>query len=174
MVLGVRIVPTAAARAKGLLQAIQYHHPSACPCHSNPTHQSQSRQGLNNARRSFANPVDTTIQKEYAFEMAASSIRFGPGCAKEVGMDFKNMGAKKVCVVTDGNVAKLNAMKQAVDGLSKEDVQFTVYEKTMVEPKDSSIREAIDFSKSHEPDAFLAVGGGSVNSAITQSLDSTS
>ena len=77
-------------------------------------------------------------------------------------MDFKNMGAKKVCIVTDGNVAKLNAMKQAVEGLSKEGVDFTVYEKTMVEPKDSSIREAIDFSKSQQPDAFLAVGGGSV------------
>ncbi|KAL8905029.1 MAG: hypothetical protein Q9207_002885 [Kuettlingeria erythrocarpa] len=94
--------------------------------------------------------------------MAASSIRFGPGSTKEVGMDFKNMGANKVCVVTDGNVVKLNAMKQVVDGLIREGVEFTVYERTMVEPKDSSIREAIDFSKSQQPDAFLAVGGGSV------------
>lgn len=77
-------------------------------------------------------------------------------------MDFKNMGAKKVCVVTDTNVAKLLAMKQVVEGLSQEGIEFTVYERTMVEPKDSSIREAIDFSKSQQPDAFLAVGGGSV------------
>ncbi|KAL8924944.1 MAG: hypothetical protein Q9208_003827 [Pyrenodesmia sp. 3 TL-2023] len=94
--------------------------------------------------------------------MAASSIRFGPGSTKEVGMDFKNMDAKKVCVVTDGNVAKLDAMKQAVEGLNREGVEFTVFERTMVEPKDSSIREAIDFSKAQQPDAFLAVGGGSV------------
>ena len=70
--------------------------------------------------------------------MAASSIRFGPGCTKEVGMDLKNMGAKRVCVVTDGNVAKLEAMKQAAEGLTKEGIEFTVYEGTMVEPKDSS------------------------------------
>ena len=70
--------------------------------------------------------------------MAASSIRFGPGCTKEVGMDFKNMGAKRVCVVTDGNVAKLDAMKQVVEGLNKEGIEFTVYERTQVEPKDSS------------------------------------
>ncbi|SLM36972.1 hydroxyacid-oxoacid transhydrogenase [Lasallia pustulata] len=94
--------------------------------------------------------------------MAASSIRFGPGCTKEVGMDFKNMGAKRVCVVTDGNVAKLDAMKQVVEGLNKEGIEFTVYERTQVEPKDSSIREAIDFAKPYQPDAFLAVGGGSV------------
>ena len=70
--------------------------------------------------------------------MSASSIRFGPGCTKEVGMDFKNMGAKKVCVVTDNNVAKLDAMKQVTEGLNREGIEFTVYQRTMVEPKDSS------------------------------------
>jgi len=79
----------------------------------------------------------------------------------QVGMDFKNMGAKRVCVVTDSNVSKLDAMKQVIEGLTKEGVDFTVYDKVKVEPKDSSIREAIDFAKPYQPDAFLAVGGGS-------------
>lgn len=77
-------------------------------------------------------------------------------------MDFKNMGAKKVCVVTDGNVSKLDAMKQVVEGLTKEGIEFTVYDKCRVEPKDHSIKEAIAFVKPYQPDAFLAVGGGSV------------
>jgi hydroxyacid-oxoacid transhydrogenase len=77
-------------------------------------------------------------------------------------MDFKNMGAKRVCVVTDSNVSKLDAMKQVVEGLTRESVEFTVFDKVRVEPKDSSIREAIDFAKPYQPDAFLAVGGGSV------------
>lgn len=70
--------------------------------------------------------------------MAASSIRFGPGCTKEVGMDMKNLGAKKVMIVTDGTVEKLNAMKQVVEGLNKEGVAFEVYSKVRVEPKDTS------------------------------------
>ena len=53
-------------------------------------------------------------------------------------MDFKNMGAKKVCVVTDVNVAKLDAMKQVIEGLETEGISYTVYERTQVEPKDSS------------------------------------
>lgn len=53
-------------------------------------------------------------------------------------MDFKNLGAKRVCIVTDKNVAQLNAMKQAVEGLSKEGIEFTVYDKVRVEPKDYS------------------------------------
>jgi len=110
----------------------------------------------------LATPIDHSREKEYAFEMAASSIRFGPGCTKEVGMDVKNMGAKRVCVVTDGNVAKLDAMKQVIEGLTSEGIEFTVYDKCRVEPKDSSIKDAIAFAKPYQPDVFIAVGGGSV------------
>lgn len=86
----------------------------------------------------MATPIDPSQQKEYAFEMAASSIRFGPGATKEVGMDFTNLGAKKVMVVTDKNVAKLDAMKNAIEALTKEGIQFTIYDRVRVEPKDYS------------------------------------
>jgi hydroxyacid-oxoacid transhydrogenase len=114
------------------------------------------------AKRALATPIDKSQEKEYAFEMAASSIRFGPGCTKEVGMDFQNMGAKRVMVVTDGNVRKLSAMKQVIQGLEKEGIAYEIYDKVRVEPKDSSIKEAIAFTRPYKPDAFLAVGGGSV------------
>ena len=94
--------------------------------------------------------------------MAASSIRFGPGCTKEVGMDMQNLGSKRVCVVTDKNVSKLDAMKQVHEGLGRVGIEYTVYDSCRTEPKDSSIKDAIDFAKSYQPDAFLAVGGGSV------------
>ena len=77
-------------------------------------------------------------------------------------MDFKNMGAQRVIVVTDGNVAKLDAMKQVQEGLDREGIEYRVYDRCRVEPKDYSIKEAIDFAKPYQPDAFLAVGGGSV------------
>lgn len=131
----------AAVRASSLLRTIQYTHPPSCPCHSNPGyHQSQpavlpraSKPGY----RRFASPSNEAL-KEYAFEMAASSIRFGPGVTQEVGMDFKNLGAKRVAVVTDQTVAKLDAMKQVVEGLTREGVPFEVFSNVRVEPKDSS------------------------------------
>lgn len=138
MVSAIRIAPTAAHRALNLLRAVQYDHASYCPCHSNPSYQHYSLPLLRHAKRSLATPVESSKQKEYAFEMAASSIRFGPGCTKEVGMDFRNMGAKKICVVTDSNVAKLDAMKQVVEVLTQEGLEFTVFDRTVVEPKDSS------------------------------------
>lgn len=86
--------------------------------------------------RRYASPQD--IQKEYAFEMAASSIRFGPGVTKEVGMDFKNLGSTKVAVVTDRTVEKLDAMKQVIEGLTREGINFRVFSDVRIEPKDSS------------------------------------
>jgi hydroxyacid-oxoacid transhydrogenase len=70
--------------------------------------------------------------------MAASSIRFGPGVTQEVGMDLKNMGAKRVCVVTDENVNKLDAMRQVRESLAREGIPYEVYDKVRIEPKDSS------------------------------------
>ncbi|KAI5294331.1 hypothetical protein KEM52_004237 [Ascosphaera acerosa] len=128
-------------------------------------HRPHGHGGLDTARRGvrrFATPVDPARQKEYAFEMAASSIRFGPGVTREVGMDLKNMGVKRVCVVTDPIVAGLAAMEQAVTALEREGIQYTVYDKTRCEPKDYSVKDAISFSKAYGPDSFLAVGGGSV------------
>lgn len=126
-----------------LLRTIQYTHPPSCPCHSNPGYHAGQGAGITpyarrSSRRHYATPQDAAQLKEYAFEMAASSIRFGNGVTKEVGMDFKNMGARRVCVVTDPTVDKLNAMKQVREGLEREGIEFMVYNRTKIEPKDYS------------------------------------
>ncbi|KAK4160032.1 sulfite reductase [NADPH] flavoprotein component-like protein [Cladorrhinum sp. PSN259] len=155
-----------------------YTHPPSCPCHGNPSHHhhathkpsaliSRFAERSNNAsKRGYATPRDNSQLKEYAFEMAASSIRFGPGVTREVGMDLRNMGAKKVCVVTDGTVDKLEAMRQVREALDAEvrqgGMEYRVFNAVRVEPKDYSIKEAIEWIKPYQPDAILAVGGGSV------------
>lgn len=123
-----------------MLRTIQYTHPPSCPCHSNPGYHNQPPSIVPRIRqpgaRRYATPNEP--QKEYAFEMAASSIRFGPGVTKEVGMDFKNLGSQRVAVVTDRTVEKLDAMKQVIEGLTREGVNFQVYADVRIEPKDSS------------------------------------
>jgi hydroxyacid-oxoacid transhydrogenase len=77
-------------------------------------------------------------------------------------MDMKNLGAKRVMLVTDGTVRKLDAVKNAVAALEREGVQYEVFDGVKVEPKDSSVKAAIEVGKRYKPDAWLAVGGGSV------------
>ena len=126
-----------------LLRTIQYTHPPSCPCHSNPNHHHHHKhQGptpyARKTKRGYATPQQTPPLKEYAFEMAASSIRFGNGVTREIGMDLKNMGAKNVAVVTDSTVDKLRAMEQVRAALGEENINYSVFNQTRVEPKDSS------------------------------------
>lgn len=52
----------------------------------------------------YDSAVSNSHKKEHAFEMASSSIRYGDGVTKEVGLDMVNLGIKNLVVITDKNV----------------------------------------------------------------------
>ncbi|XP_076041513.1 type III alcohol dehydrogenase isoform X2 [Oratosquilla oratoria] len=99
---------------------------------------------------------------DYAFEMACSTIRYGPGVTQEVGLDVKAMGAKKCLVVTDPILAQLSPVASVVDSLTRHGCNFEVFDQVRVEPTDKSFQKAADFAKKGEFDVYIAVGGGSV------------
>jgi hydroxyacid-oxoacid transhydrogenase len=101
-------------------------------------------------------------QNEFAFELAASSIRAGAGVTREVGMDLADAGIKRALVVTDPWVAKLSPCQAVLESLEREHVSFDLFSNARVEPNDISFREAIAFGSAREFDAIVAVGGGSV------------
>jgi hydroxyacid-oxoacid transhydrogenase len=98
---------------------------------------------------------------ETAFEMAASSIRFGVGVTRELGSDLKEMGVNLALVVTDPNVSRLPPVQVALESLDQNKVAFDVYSGVRIEPTDESFLDAITFARSRPFDAFIAVGGGS-------------
>ncbi|CAG4979633.1 unnamed protein product [Parnassius apollo] len=106
--------------------------------------------------------LNSTPLKDYAFEIKCSTIRYGLGVTREVGMDLVNLGAKNVCIMTDPNVVSLSPMKAVLDSLVKNGINYSVYDKVRVEPTDTSFKHAIDFAKNGMFDSYVAVGGGSV------------
>ena len=106
---------------------------TTCPCHGVP---------------------QISTSKEYAFEMASSTIRYGPGVTKEVAFDIQNMHSKKPVIFTDRNLVGLSPVKTVLEALRKQKLDFILYDQTRVEPTDSSLRDAIDFVKKHKPDSF--------------------
>src|SRR5712691_4420569 len=101
------------------------------------------------------------MSNDIAFEMAVSSVRFGVGVTREVGMDLKELGARLVMVVTDPIVAKLPPARIVVESLERSGVAYAVYDRVRVEPSDESFLDAIAFGRERPFDAFVAVGGGS-------------
>ncbi|XP_069360529.1 probable hydroxyacid-oxoacid transhydrogenase, mitochondrial isoform X3 [Maniola hyperantus] len=64
--------------------------------------------------------------------------------------------------MTDPNVVSLKPMKAVLDSLTRNGVNYKVYDRVKVEPTDSSFKEAIQFAKEGQFDGFVAIGGGSV------------
>jgi hydroxyacid-oxoacid transhydrogenase len=101
------------------------------------------------------------MEKDFAFEMAASSVRFGIGVTREVGADLKEIGTTLALVVTDPTVAVLPPARTVVDSLERNGVRYVLYDRVRVEPSDESFHDAIAFAGRHAIDAIVAVGGGS-------------
>jgi hydroxyacid-oxoacid transhydrogenase len=101
------------------------------------------------------------VTNDTAFEMAVSSIRFGVGVTREVGMDLKEMGVSRVLVITDRVMSALPPVRTVLESLEESRVPFALYDRVRVEPTDESFLDAIAFSRAGEFDAFVAVGGGS-------------
>jgi hydroxyacid-oxoacid transhydrogenase len=105
------------------------------------------------------------MSHEIAFEMAVSSIRFGPGVTREVGMDLADLGARNALVLTDAVLRNLPPVQTVLESLEKNRIADTVYDRVRVDPTYESILDAIAFGNKGNNrgsfDAIVAVGGGS-------------
>src|SRR5262245_36662027 len=114
------------------------------------------------------------MTRETAIELATSSIRFGPGVTREVGMDLESIGARRVMRLADPNLRKLPPVTAAIESLEREKISFAIFDRARVEPTDESFHEAIEFASREPFDAFVAVGGGStIDTAKAANLYST-
>ena len=101
------------------------------------------------------------MDHDYAFEMAASAVRFGAGVTREVGADLRDWNTRRVLVLTDPTLAKLPPVQTVLESLEGHGIQYTLFDRVRVEPTDESVREAIAFANHHQFEALVAVGGGS-------------
>ncbi len=102
------------------------------------------------------------MRHETAFELAMSSIRYGPGVTGELGMELVDRKINRVLVVTDPLLAKLPPVATALESLEREKIAFTLFDRARIEPTDQSFQEAIAVASAEPFDGFVAVGGGSV------------
>jgi hydroxyacid-oxoacid transhydrogenase len=98
---------------------------------------------------------------EYAFETAATAIRFGSGVTREVGPELSDLGKKHVLVFTDPSLRTLPPVTAVLESLQSEKIRFSIFDRVRIEPSDESFREATAAAQAEEFDAFVAVGGGS-------------
>ena len=101
------------------------------------------------------------MEREYAFEMVTSGIRFGAGVTRELGAELSDLGSRHVLVLTDPNLRNLRPVATALESLNAHKIRFSVFDRVRTEPTDESFKEAIAAAQGDDFDAFVAVGGGS-------------
>lgn len=101
------------------------------------------------------------MTSEYAFEMAASAIRFGFGCTRELGAELADQGKRHVMVLTDPGLRNLPPVHTALQSLEESGIRYSLFDRVRVEPTGESFLEAIRAAQAGDFEAFVAVGGGS-------------
>jgi hydroxyacid-oxoacid transhydrogenase len=98
---------------------------------------------------------------ETAFTMDTSSIKYGPGVTREVGNDMQQLGAERIMVVTDPNLAKMEPVSVTLESLHSAGLEAVLFDQVRIEPTDASFKEAIQFAVGGQFEGYVAVGGGS-------------
>ncbi len=112
--------------------------------------------------------------RDIAFEMAPSSVRYGAGVTRELGADLADRGHRRVMVVTDRHLSALPPVATVLETLEQHKIHIVLYDYARVEPTDTSVRDAIAVALRESCDAFVAVGGGSaIDTAKIANLYST-
>ena len=101
------------------------------------------------------------MRLETAFSIDASSIKYGPGVTREVGYEMRRLGANRVMVLTDPNMASSEPVSVALDALREKGIDTVLFDQVLIEPTDLSFKEAAEFAAGGRFDGYVAVGGGS-------------
>lgn len=68
---------------------------------------------------------------------------------------------KNVLIVTDKGISSLGLMDGLLEGLTKKDIRYVIYDRTIPNPTIENIEEAFELYKSQKCEAIVAFGGGS-------------
>ncbi len=98
---------------------------------------------------------------ETIFTMDTSSIKYGSGATREVGVDAAQLGMRRVMVLTDPYLRDSEPVHLTLTALKVEGIDAALYDQVRVEPTDISFQQAIRFAIEGNFDGFIAVGGGS-------------
>lgn len=97
---------------------------------------------------------------EFNFNLP-TSIEFGNGTVKNVGKRVKELGGKKVLIITDKGLAQTGILDKITDSLVQENLNYLVYDEITPNPKDVDCVEAYEKFKDAEIDLLIGLGGGS-------------
>jgi alcohol dehydrogenase class IV len=94
-------------------------------------------------------------------KFVAPEFLFGSGAIEVVDRYIKNLGVKKVMVVTDPGVIKAGWAEVIERYIKGTGIPFIIYSNVTPNPKDKEVMEGVEIYKHEGCDMIVAIGGGS-------------
>ena len=91
----------------------------------------------------------------------APEFIFGDGARKLAGRYAKNLGGRKILVVSDPGVVKAGWTKDVTDSLDEAGLPYALFTAVTPNPKAEEVMAGVAFYQAERCDALIAVGGGS-------------
>ncbi len=90
-----------------------------------------------------------------------SAVITGLGVVKQAGEEAKNLGSKKVLIVSDEILVKLGVLDELKLSLEQNGIQFCLFDRVFTEPTVEYVEEGLTVFKENDCDLVVAIGGGS-------------
>lgn len=97
---------------------------------------------------------------EYKFDLP-TRIVIGEGCSGQLGTNVAAAGAKRVMCIFDKGVEAAGIADQVISGLETSGIEVVRFNGVLPDPPMEVVDECCGIAKEVDPDAFVAVGGGS-------------
>jgi alcohol dehydrogenase class IV len=88
-------------------------------------------------------------------------IQLGRGVALTLAEPLRQIGAKKVLIVTDPGVMKAGLVAPLEEKLREAGIAYEIYDQVVPDPGVAEVQRAYERAKDAGADAFVAIGGGS-------------
>ncbi len=105
--------------------------------------------------------MNATLYQLNLRKFVAPEIVYGAGARNFVDRYAKNLGAKKVLVVSDPGVMNAGWAGEAAENLDKAGLAYTIYTGVTPNPREEEVMSGAEAYKSGNCNLIVAVGGGS-------------
>jgi len=90
------------------------------------------------------------------------TLMVGPGSSARLGETIRDLGHRRILIVTDGVITRLGLMKPLLDALARGDSAVVIFDEITPDAPIPLVEKGIGLYLSQECDAIIAFGGGSV------------
>lgn len=88
-------------------------------------------------------------------------VVFGPGSLSQLGEIAKQLGIRRVLLVTDPGIERAGHARRATNLLENADVEVTLFDDVQPNPTTDDVERGLTVARTKKIDSIIAIGGGS-------------